>query len=314
MREVAALAAESEAHGFGAIWVADSQSIFRDAYQALALAAAQTERITLATGVTNPVTRHLAVIAGSIATLAELSGGRAVLGIGVGESAVRTIGRKPARLAELEQATHALRALLAGEPARVDGVEIRQSWSGGSAPIFFAASGPRALELAGRIADGVLFQVGSDVDLVRYALEHVEAGERAAGREPGSVTRIVRLGSSVAHDRNRARDEARGYVAAAAGTVYWAVPRDRLPEGLHDDLARMKERYDYARHTSGDAEHAALITDRIIDAISISGTPEEAVPRYRELLALGVDAFCVPVRRDASATLRTFAEEVVARV
>jgi 5,10-methylenetetrahydromethanopterin reductase len=312
--EVAELAVEGERLGFGGIWVADSQSIFRDPFQALALAGDRTERILLATGVTNPITRHIAVLASSFATLAELSGGRAVLGIGVGESAVRTIGRKPARLAELEEATHALRALLRGEPARVDGTEIRQTWSGGTAPIFFAASGPRMLELAGRIADGVLFQVGAEPGLVRYALEHIEAGERATGRAPGSVTRIIRLGSSVAHDRARARDEARGYVAAAAGTVYWAVPRERLSDELYADLQRMKERYDYQRHASGDAEHAALITDRIIDAISISGTPDEAVPRFRELAALGVDGFNIPVRGDAHAALRVLTDDVIPHV
>ena len=313
--EVAAIAVEAERLGFGGIWVADSQSVFRDPFQALALAAAGTERIQLAVGVTNPITRHLAVIASSAATLAELSNGRAILGIGVGESAVRTIGRRPARLAELEEATRALQALLAGNTARVDGSEIRLAWNGNTAPIFIAASGPRALRLAGAVADGVLFQVGADRELVRYALEHIEAGERDAGRQPRTVKRFARLACSVAHDRRRAREDARGYVAAAAGTVHWAVPRERMPEGLYEDLSRMKERYNYERHASGDAEHAALITDRILDSISISGTPDDAIPRLRELSELGIDAFCIPVRMaDPPAVWQVLAEEVVPQV
>jgi 5,10-methylenetetrahydromethanopterin reductase len=311
--EIAEIAVEAERLGFGGIWVADSQSIFRDAYQALAVAATRTTRLQLATGVTNPVTRHLAVIASSIATLAELSGGRAVLGIGVGESAVRMLGLAPARLAQLEAATAALRALLAGEPAHVGGHEIRQVWSGGTAPIVYAASGPRALRLAGKVADGVLFQVGAHPDLVRYGLEHIDAGMREADRSVDEVRKVLRLACVVDSDRSGARGQARGYVAAAAGTVSWAVPEERMPPGLHDDLTRMKERYDYARHTSGDAEHAALISDRIIDAIAVAGTPDEAVPRFRELAELGVDAFCITTAEPLT-TMRILAEEVIPHV
>jgi 5,10-methylenetetrahydromethanopterin reductase len=311
--EIAEIAVEAERLGFGGIWIADSQSIFRDAYQALALAATRTVRLQLATGVTNPVTRHLGVISSSIATLAELSGGRAVLGIGVGESAVRTLGLAPARLAELESATVSLRWLLAGESAHVDGHEIRQTWSGGTAPIVYAASAPKALRLAGRIADGALFQVGAHPELVRYGLEHIEAGRLDAKRSDAEVRKILRLACAIDSDRSRAREQARGYVAAAAGTVHWAVPAQRMPPALHDDLTRMKERYDYARHTSGDAEHASLITDRIIDAIAVAGTPEEAVPRLRELARLGVDAFCI-TSGEPLTTMVTLAEEVIPKV
>ena len=160
--EVAEIAGKAEELGFEGVWIADSQSIFRDAYLALTASALRTSTLTLATGVTNPVTRHPATIASAIATLDELSGGRALLGIGVGESAVRTVGLRPARLARLEEATHALRALLSGATASWDGTDMRLAWwTGRPVPIWFASTGPRPLELGGRIADGVLFQVGS---------------------------------------------------------------------------------------------------------------------------------------------------------
>ena len=83
--------------GFAGIWVADSQSVFRDAFDALTLCATRTRTLQLATGVTNPVTRHPAALAGTFATIDELSSGRAIIGIGVGESAVQnTAGLKPA--------------------------------------------------------------------------------------------------------------------------------------------------------------------------------------------------------------------------
>src|SRR5438552_14815174 len=111
----AGIASAAEQFGFGGIWIADSQSVFRDAFLALGAAAPRTQRITLATGVTSPKTRHPAVLACLAATLAEASGGRMLIGIGVGESAVRNIGERPASIAELEEFVVALRGLPDGE-------------------------------------------------------------------------------------------------------------------------------------------------------------------------------------------------------
>lgn len=310
--EIADLVRHAEDLGFDGAWIADSQSIFRDCYSALTLAADRTSRIVLATGVTNPVTRHPAVLAGALATLQEQSGGRAVCGIGVGESAVRTIGRAPARLAGLEEATRALRGLVSGEAVWWEGVELRLTWASAPVPIWFASTGPRSLRLAGRLADGVLFQVGADPSLISYALRAIAAGVEEAGRDVRDVGRFVRLACSVAHDREWARQEIRGYVAAAAGTVYGSVPHDSVPAALLEDLRRMKERYDYFEHASATARHEELITDRIIDAISISGTPEDAVPRFRDLVDLGVDGFVVPITTsDPRSTMETLAHDVI---
>jgi 5,10-methylenetetrahydromethanopterin reductase len=311
--EIADFAAEAETFGFTGIWIADSQSIFRDSYVALAGCALRTSRMTLATGVTNPVTRHPATIASAIATLDELSGGRALLGIGVGESAVRTVGLRPAKLARLEEATHALRALLEGRTATWDGAETRLAWwSGRAVPIWYASTGPRSLQLGGRVADGVLFQVGSHPDLVGYALRRIDDGADAAGRPPEQVRRLVRLACSVDVDGDRARTDARGYVAAAAGTVFGAVPREEMPGELWAELARMKEGYDYFQHAAATAPHAELITDAILDAIAVAGTPEDVVPRLRELIALGADGFVLTVTSaEPSRSLRTLAEHVL---
>lgn len=305
--EVARLAAEAEALGFAGVWVADSQSIWRDAFAALTLAAAATSRVTLATAVTNPVTRHPAVLASAFATLDELSGGRAVLGIGVGESSVRTLGLAPARLARLEQVVAVVRALLAGEEAELDGQRIRTAWTSTRIPVYVASSGPRSLRLAGRIADGVLFQVGSEPSLARWALREIAAG--AEGRTPRL---LMRMACAVDRDRAAARDAVAGYAAAAAGTVFANVTADDVPADVWDEIAQMKERYDYYEHASGTAAHRGLVTDRILDAIAVAGTPEEAVERFRALVELPLDGFVLPMTGpDPSATMRLLAEEVL---
>lgn len=313
--EVAELAAHAETLGFQGVWVADSQSIFRDAYAALTLCATRTSTMQLATGVTNPLTRHPAVLAGAFATLDELSGGRAVLGMGVGESAIHTIGRRPAKLATMEEITVAVRDLVRGEHVTLGGAELHLPWARREVPIVFASSGPRSLRLSGRVADGVLFQVGAEPEHVRYAIDATHEGAHEAGRDPGEVRLLARLACSIGHDGAHAREQVKGYAAAAAGTVFAALPEHVLHPDLAADIRAMKERYDYFEHASQGARHKELMTDRIVDGISISGTPEEAVPRFRRLVECGVQGFVLPMTGDApQETMRLLAEEVIPHV
>jgi 5,10-methylenetetrahydromethanopterin reductase len=304
--------AKADELGFGGVWVADSQSVFRDAFMALTLFAGCTRRMELATGVTNIVTRHPAVLAHSFATLDELSGGRAVLGIGIGESAIHTIGQKPSRLQRLEEVIGVIRTLLRGETAVFDGQDLRVSWPPREVPVVLACTGPKSLQLAGRIADGVLFQVGADPALVRYARKNIALGAAAAGRKLEDIKLYQRLACGVADDREAVRAEVRGYASIAAGTIYSAIPREDIPDDLYADLKRMKERYDYQRHGDMHAEHAGLITDRILDAVAIAGTPDEAVPRFRELIELGVENFVLPIAtKHPDRIITTLAEQVL---
>lgn len=294
------------------MWVADSHSVMRGAFEILAVLAARTRRIALATGVTHTVTRHPAVLANSIATLDELSAGRAILGIGVGESAVHNLGLQPEKLAAFADKLRVIRALLRGEEVEYQGTRIRMPWSTSRAPLVMACSGPKSLRLAGAVADGVLFQVGAHPSLVRYALDHIGQGAEAAGRSLTDLKLYMRLACSVGADRAAARAAVRGYAAIAAGTVFRTVPRSYFSEGLWDDLAAFKAQYDYAEHGRNEARHAALLTDRIIDAVAVAGTPEEAVPRLRQLADLGIAGFVWPAAMpDPLPYLEDFARQVM---
>jgi 5,10-methylenetetrahydromethanopterin reductase len=310
-RDVVALARDAESLGLGGLWVADSQSLFREAFTVLGAAAACTRSLVLGTGVANVATRHPAVVAGAAATLAELSGGRFVLGLGAGASSVRTVGLKPVRLAQLEEAIRVVRALVRGESAVWEGHELRTPWAGTDVPIYLAAAGPRALELAGRVADGVIVQAGVHPQLVQQALGAVEASAVAAGRSPADVVVCARVGCSVDRDRERARDAMRSYAADAAKTVFDSVPRDRIPADLLDDLERLDAGYDWHGRGSGGA-HDALVSDRVLDAFAIAGTPEEVARRFRRIAALGVRRIIVRGAsvRDAASFARTLADEV----
>jgi 5,10-methylenetetrahydromethanopterin reductase len=307
-----ALGLAAETLGYRGVWVADSHSVMRDAFAILAVMAGRTRRIALATGVTHTVTRHPAVLANSLATLDELSGGRAILGIGVGESAVRNLGLRPEKLAVFAEKIRVIRALLVGAEVEYEGTRIRMSWSDCQVPLVMACSGPRSLQLAGRIADGVLFQVGADPLLVRYALDNIRHGAETSGRKLADLKLYMRLACSVGDDRARARAAVRGYAAIAAGTAFRTVPREYFSDELWDDLSRFKSRYDYAQHGSNEAGHTELLTDRIVDAIAVAGTPEEAIPRLRQLAAMGLTGFVWPAAMpEPLPYLETFARQVM---
>lgn len=305
----------ADERGYAGIWVADSHSIMRDAFGILSALAPQTNRLSLATGVTHTVTRHPAVLANSFASLHELSGGRAICGIGVGESAVYNLGLRPEKLAVFEKKIRVMRSLWSGEHVEYGGKELHMPWAGFHIPLVMASSGPRSLRLAGRLADGVMFQVGAKPGLVRYALDNIRAGAEEAGRKLQDLKLYMRVATAVAEDRRRARAEIAGYAAVAAGTVFANVPREYMADALYEDLKRFKAAYDYAQHASNDSRHSELLTDRIYDAVAIVCTPDEAVARFRELADMGVGNFVWPASmREPLGYIDTFAREVMPRV
>ena len=153
-------ARRAEAWGFDGLLLADSQNLTADIWVELCLAAAATSRLRIGPGVTNPITRHVAVTASAAATLQHESGGRVSLGIGQGDSALSQIGLRPLRVWEFEQALSALQALLRGEEVTLPGDRSsRIRWIDADAaakvPLHVAATGPKTIAAAARHAEGV---------------------------------------------------------------------------------------------------------------------------------------------------------------
>ncbi|HVX20415.1 MAG TPA: LLM class flavin-dependent oxidoreductase, partial [Acidimicrobiales bacterium] len=186
--EVARCIVHAEQAGFHTAWVPDSQFLFRDPWMALSAAALHTSSIRLATGVTNFQTRHPSVTASALQTLEEVAPGRAVLAVGTGESSIKTLGWQPSHLHDVETAFATVRTLsrgasvtFGGRPMRLSGATTRVP------PVFLAATGPRTLRLAGRIADGVLIMAGVAPRLIERALRHVDEGLREARRTRADI-------------------------------------------------------------------------------------------------------------------------------
>src|SRR6476646_3076663 len=155
------LAKVSEETGYSNIWVGDSHLIWREAYVNMAAMALNTTKVKLGTGVTNPLTRHPSVVGSAYATLEEYAPGRMIVGIGLGDSSVETMGLKPSTLANFEKSLEQMRELFAGKEAQLPSGKIHLLHPcKNKVPIYIAASGPRMLELSGRIAEGIIVLVG----------------------------------------------------------------------------------------------------------------------------------------------------------
>jgi len=184
----AASVARAEALGWDDALVPTNPLANFDTYVLLACAALRTDRIRLAPFLDNPVLRHPAVLAGATTTVDAVSSGRAHLVLGVGDTAVRFLGLRPATIAELERAVTMCRRLLAGEPMDVGTGRPARLFRPAQIPVEIAAGGPRTLRMAGRTADGVFLRVGRNTANLRAAMENVRAGVAEAGRDPGSLT------------------------------------------------------------------------------------------------------------------------------
>jgi len=177
-----------ESLGFGYLWLTDSSLHARNCYSYLTLAAAHSTRLRLGPAVTNPVTRHPAITAAAAATVDEISGGRLILGIGAGDRPLLALGFQPSPLVTLEAAITGIRRLWRGEELdlqapgfTMNGAHLRFPARTGI-EVFVSASGPKTLELAGRIADGVILLVGLFPEALGWAISRVEQGARAADR------------------------------------------------------------------------------------------------------------------------------------
>ncbi len=290
-----------EAHRFDCAWLGDSPPLdWPDVYVSLALCSVETSRIHLAPGVTNPVTRHWSVTANAVVTLQRVSGGRLRLGIGFGYSAVQAAGLKPARLEELTRYVGALRGVFQERNVSV--------------PIYVAASGPRALVAAGRIGDGVIVTVGTHPVLVRRALELVGRGAAEAGRDPRSVEVVFVAGLAISADPAEARREAAPVAARRALDARYH-PAFFVPEELEHlraDAEQVARHYDVHRHSDPDAPHTALVTDALVDALTLAGTPEQCLAKVRAMEEAGAKRVALfPSGTDRRGAVELFVESVL---
>jgi 5,10-methylenetetrahydromethanopterin reductase len=312
-----------EERGFDGIGIVDTQNLAADPYSELCLAAHATKHLKLRTAVTNPVTRHPAVTASAIATVQAESGGRAVLGIGRGDSAVAKIGDRAPSSKDFARYISQVQGFLRGEEVTLDnGYRSRNEWIARGnlpkVPIDVAATGPRVIEVGARLADSVTFAVGADPERLTWAVGHARHAREQAGLDPSTLKLGAFLNVVVHPEIARARTMARGTVGVIAH--FSGMSRDSTAGMRPEDRAVAKkvgEAYDMSRHTRADAGHARFIDDAFVDRFAIAGPPAHCIQRFETILKLGLDHLIIVgpggdvAAPDQMQTVGLFAKEVL---
>ena len=344
-RGAARTAQEIEAAGWDGMLVVDSQNLSGDPYVSLALAATVTTRIGLGTGVTNSVTRHAAATATAITSVNRISNGRAVLGIGRGDSALAHLGRAPARLAQFERYLRHLQSYLGGGSVSFDEIDIppevapplsglhlhdappasRIGWiadglksgakGGAKVPVEVAASGPKVIAMAALHAERVMFTLGADTERLAWGIALAKKTRKDAGLDPDAIAfgAYVNLGCHA--DMDAARGLVRGGLTTFARfSVMHGKANGPVSAKDREQLETLVTNYDMKAHTRGDSRQAGTLTDDFVDRFAIVGTPDRCIERLQALAALGLDKVAISGGiRGASAEDAAVSKELVAR-
>jgi 5,10-methylenetetrahydromethanopterin reductase len=269
-----------EAAGFDWMGVADSPTVYQDSYLHQLEAANATERIKVAPMTSHLVARHPVIVGNLLATLNEITDGRAVGTITTGNSAARGLGMKPAKLAELAEGFEAIRGYWRGEggPFKDSAIPASGIVRRGC-PLILGADGPKATALAGEIGDGLLYGGSMDPEVRRRRL----AAGRTRPDQEAWLAPTVSLGET--HDE--VRDDLGAMVVAMANRAMRGDLAERgVPADLHADVEAMWASYDYGFHADNSRpRNTGVVSDalgsHLIDSLCLWGGEE----RWGGLLA-----------------------------
>jgi probable F420-dependent oxidoreductase len=284
----------------------------------LAVAARETSSIHLGHFVTNPATRDPTVLASAYATLQDLSDGRMAMGIGRGDSAVRYIGRQPMKVAEFERSCAMVRSFMNGGEVEWNEKQLQLKWVRSELPpipMWIAGYGPRALAVAGRVADGVIIQL-ADPEIIQWIMATARSAAEEAGRDPSELKCIVGAPAHITDDLADAREQVRWFPAMVSNHVMDLIDRygadgSAVPKAL-TDYVQARKFYDYNEHSRVGAAHGEFVTDEICDRFCVLGTTEQAKAKLQELQGVGVDQFNIYLMTHGQEeTLQAFGDEII---
>jgi probable F420-dependent oxidoreductase len=306
----------AEGQGFEYAWTYDSHILWQESYATLALAADKTERIKLGHFVTNPGIRDPTITASWYATMQDISNGRMVMGIGRGDSSRRVVGLQPVKVAEFERRCQMIKDLMNGRGVEWNGKELKLEWARTEheIPMWIAGYGPKALAVAGRVADGVIIQL-ADPQIIQWIMDTARSAAEEAGRDPSELKCIVGAPSQITDDIAAAREQVRWFPAMVSNHVMDLIERygwdSEIPAAL-TDYVKARKFYDYKEHSRVGARHGEFVTDEICDRFCVLGNAEQATKKLKELESVGVDQFNVYLMTHSQEeTLEAYGKEII---
>ena len=314
--------ATAEATGFDLLTCGDSQSLWADCFSLMTFAAMSTRRARLAITVSNPATRHAAVIASACASVQQLAGGRFRYGLSSGDSALRNIGVKPASVAEIERTLRAVQAMTAGRTYDDRGTPLALHWLPEPAPVpvWLAAEGPRTQRLAGRHADGIILSNCLTPERLAVSMEHIAAGAAEVGRSVDEIEIWHMCNLIFAPSEREGIDQIRSVLAGTANHVFrFTLEGKGLPAELEGRIRGLMGDYQSRFHAHpGAANPNEVLLDKygLRDYLArqgtIAGPPEHCVERLHEVASYGVRNLIVSqFIHDQLGWMRTFGDEVL---
>lgn len=306
--EMVRLALRAEALGYESVWLAETR-FTRDAFVPAAAIAQATSTIRIGTGVVNPYTRGAVLLGITFATLDELSGGRVVAGLGPGSPRIleaQGFGFE-APLGRMRECMDVMRATFAdryvdfsGKHVTATGVQVEIEPGLSAVPIVLGVTGPKALELAGEHADGVVLNGFLPESYYHRAMQRLADG-RARSTDPGREFEVAAfVVTSVHSDVRTARDVVRPLIATYLATFPNIAQETGYPA---TGLTRIRESF-----RAGGADRAGeLVEDEWVDALTVAGPPEDCRRRMDRYRDWGVDLPIAVPAADIADTIEAFA-------
>lgn len=298
----------AEDNGFEYCWITDHYNN-RNVYMALTSISMNTNKIKMGPGVTNPYVRSPAITASAMVTLDELSGGRAVLGIGPGDKATfDALGiewTKP--VSTIKKAISDMRTLMKGERLET-GAQLAIKPSA-EIPIYMGAQGPKMLETAGMIADGVLINASNPKDF-EVAVPLIKKGVEEAGRSMEEVDVAAYACMSVDKKPEKAKQAAIPVVAfIAAGSPPMVLERHGIELEKVETIRESLKKGDFGTAFG-------TVDDTMLEAFSLYGTPEEVVEKIAGLAKMGVTQVVAgsPIGPNKETSIKLIGKKVIPAV
>jgi 5,10-methylenetetrahydromethanopterin reductase len=282
------------------------------------VAAQHIRRARVALCVTNATTRHPAITATAAASVDLLAPDRVVLGVGSGHSGVVNVGSMATPLESLGAATAFMRRLLRGEPASWDGGESSIPWRRGRVPVYVAASGPKAMHLAGAVADGAFVNFGLQKEHVAHVNATLGAGARGAGRAPADVETWYIACLDCAPKREAAFEKLGNILGFVAAYILGPDPEGRgVPPELVPAVRELRRAYTtHQRHMEASLVKRLGLFDYLRGRLAVAGTPDDCVEHIKAAAAAGVERlmFTVSLAADPVQTVELCGRHVLPQV
>lgn len=311
------LVRQAEAGGFSHCWFYDSHILWRDCYAAIAMCMEHTRTMHFGPCVTNPKVRDWSVAASLFGSLAEQSGGRFEIGLGRGDSSMRVMGHKPAKLAEVAEYTQKVKAMIRGEQVSYPTSEepVQFDWATGyELPVWIAAYGPKALATAGQQGDGVVLQLGDPGLIEWFARQCFEAGEKAGRSMEGFG--VMAAAPAYFGSESTCVEATKWFPAMVGNHVADIVEKygqdsGLVPRSLTEYIAKRRG-YDYSKHGQSDNPYLDFVTPEIVKNFCILGSPADHIEKVERLRAAGVTQFNIYLDSgDEEQIIATYAREII---